>query len=739
MRVLYFGTYDRAYPRNAQVISALRGAGVEVREQHRAVWERRHNWSVGLRQMLRVAEAERSLRRSRRGRAGRRCADRRLPRALRPARREARRARAAGRLQPARLALRHARRRPRAFPPRLARAQASCTSSTAGRSGGPTSSSRTPRPTPGSFASEFGLCRTPGSRCASSAPRIGSSGPAGSPKRPFHALFVGKLIPLHGLETILAAAALAPEIPFRVVGSGQLEPLLADRPPNVEWVPWVEYDDLPGEIQAAGCALGIFGTGAKAAPGDPEQGIPGARVRHAARDRRHPGRPRAAHRRPRCAPRSRRRRGRARGRRPAPRRRPRAGRRGSAPPAGRRTRRGRARPCSATAGGTCSSGRSLPRDDGRARCSGSPSSAFAAGMSALAVLQQRAFETGPLRRRQPDPGRLVDGARPLPRDDRPPGRARSRASARTSTRSSRCSPRSGGCGRAPSLLLVVQAVAVALGAVPVFLLARKHLGSDWAGLGFALVYLLYPPTQWLVVDDFHPVALATPLLLGAIWFLDEDRLLPFALCAGAACLTKEQIGLVVAMLGLWHARRARAPAGGSRDRGRRDRWSRSSRRRSSSRTTRPAEARRSQGRYAAVGGSPAGIVETAVRPPAARPRGGDRAARPRHTSSTSSRRSAGLPLLSPLARRERPAGARRSTCSRRHANADVDPLPLHGRGHPRARRGRRARGGAGPAASASLVACARPRARRARARCRRRARPAPGLAPCPVRLEARDP
>src|SRR3954470_11922876 len=65
MRVLYFGTYDRAYPRNAQVISALRGAGVEVREQHRAVWERRHNWSVGVRQMLRVAEAERSLRRSR--------------------------------------------------------------------------------------------------------------------------------------------------------------------------------------------------------------------------------------------------------------------------------------------------------------------------------------------------------------------------------------------------------------------------------------------------------------------------------------------------------------------------------------------------------------------------------------------------------------------------------------------------------------------------------------------------
>jgi glycosyltransferase involved in cell wall biosynthesis len=49
------------------------------------------------------------------------------------------------------------------------------------------------------------------------------------------------------------------------VGSGQLDPLLHDRPANVEWVPWVEYDGLPDEIRGAGCALGIFGTGNKAA------------------------------------------------------------------------------------------------------------------------------------------------------------------------------------------------------------------------------------------------------------------------------------------------------------------------------------------------------------------------------------------------------------------------------------------------------------------------------------------
>ena len=82
---------------------------------------------------------------------------------------------------------------------------------------------------------------------------------------PFHVLFVGKLIPLHGLDTILAAAALVPEIPFRVVGDGQLAPLLDDRTANVEHVEWIPYPELPTAYQRAGCALGVFDTGAKAA------------------------------------------------------------------------------------------------------------------------------------------------------------------------------------------------------------------------------------------------------------------------------------------------------------------------------------------------------------------------------------------------------------------------------------------------------------------------------------------
>ena len=105
----------------------------------------------------------------------------------------------------------------------------------------------------------------------------------------------------------------------------------------------------------------------------------------------------------------------------------------------------------------------------------------------------------------------------------------------------------------PSLLLTVQAFAVALGALPVFWLARKHTGSEHAALGFSLAYLLFPATQWMTLNEFHPVALACPLLLFAIWYLDEDRLLPFTLFAVLAALTREEIPLVIAGLGLWYA------------------------------------------------------------------------------------------------------------------------------------------------------------------------------------------
>ncbi len=109
----------------------------------------------------------------------------------------------------------------------------------------------------------------------------------------------------------------------------------------------------------------------------------------------------------------------------------------------------------------------------------------------------------------------------------------------------------------PDMLVTVQALALAIGALPVFWLGRKYLRSERAAFGLALVYLIYPPLQWLALDEFHPGALACPLLLYAFWFLDEDRLVLFGVFALVACTTREEMPLIVAGMGLWYALRRR--------------------------------------------------------------------------------------------------------------------------------------------------------------------------------------
>ena len=82
----------------------------------------------------------------------------------------------------------------------------------------------------------------------------------------------------------------------------------------------------------------------------------------------------------------------------------------------------------------------------------------------------------------------------------------------------------------PLTLAAAQVVAVALGAPPVYWLGRRHLASERLGAVLAIAYLLYPWLAWTALDAVHPVTLAIPLLLYAVWFLDVDRLGPFAVC-----------------------------------------------------------------------------------------------------------------------------------------------------------------------------------------------------------------
>jgi uncharacterized membrane protein len=177
---------------------------------------------------------------------------------------------------------------------------------------------------------------------------------------------------------------------------------------------------------------------------------------------------------------------------------------------------------------------------------------YAAGFGALAALEHRAFETGRF-----DLGNMAQAVwstahgRPLDVTELS-GDQINRLGAHVDPLLAAFAPL-WWVWPSPAMLLAVQAVGIALGALPVFWLARKHLGSERIAALFALAYLVYPPVQWLALDEFHPVAFACPLLLYALWFLDEGRLagaLPFL---AIAALTKEEVPLVVAGVGIWYA------------------------------------------------------------------------------------------------------------------------------------------------------------------------------------------
>jgi uncharacterized membrane protein len=105
----------------------------------------------------------------------------------------------------------------------------------------------------------------------------------------------------------------------------------------------------------------------------------------------------------------------------------------------------------------------------------------------------------------------------------------------------------------PESLLVLQTLALASGAVGVYLLGRDVTRRQWLPVAFAAVYLLFPTLEGMNLYEFHPVALATPLLLFAFLFAWRRSYIACAACCVAAVGTKEEIGLVVAMFGLYIA------------------------------------------------------------------------------------------------------------------------------------------------------------------------------------------
>ena len=103
----------------------------------------------------------------------------------------------------------------------------------------------------------------------------------------------------------------------------------------------------------------------------------------------------------------------------------------------------------------------------------------------------------------------------------------------------------------PEMLLVLQTVVIACGAIPAYLLARHQARNVWLALLFALAYLLHPALQAANWFEFHPVSLAPTFLLAAVYCLFVNRSGWFAFYALLAAGCKEEVALLVFMLGLY--------------------------------------------------------------------------------------------------------------------------------------------------------------------------------------------
>ncbi|HEX2915615.1 MAG TPA: DUF2079 domain-containing protein, partial [Chloroflexia bacterium] len=103
----------------------------------------------------------------------------------------------------------------------------------------------------------------------------------------------------------------------------------------------------------------------------------------------------------------------------------------------------------------------------------------------------------------------------------------------------------------PHTLFFVETLILALGALPVFWLARDKLGSKPVALAFVAVYLANPTLEYFNLLPFNLRAPGLVCLLYAFYFFEKRRGWLFGLFALLAIATRTEVSLVVTMFGLY--------------------------------------------------------------------------------------------------------------------------------------------------------------------------------------------
>src|SRR3989344_410399 len=103
----------------------------------------------------------------------------------------------------------------------------------------------------------------------------------------------------------------------------------------------------------------------------------------------------------------------------------------------------------------------------------------------------------------------------------------------------------------PKMLLVLQSIVLAFGALFIFLISKEVLKNKNLSLIFSVAYLFNPHIQHANLYDFHPVTISTTLLLGAFYLMVKKRLIPFLSFLFLAVLSKENVWPIAGIFGTY--------------------------------------------------------------------------------------------------------------------------------------------------------------------------------------------
>lgn len=111
----------------------------------------------------------------------------------------------------------------------------------------------------------------------------------------------------------------------------------------------------------------------------------------------------------------------------------------------------------------------------------------------------------------------------------------------------------------PETLLAMQAILVAAGAIPLYLLAKLRLRSGWLGLVFVYSYLVYAPLHGPLFYDFHFLTISPVFVLITVYCFEAGHRKRLVLAWLVAISMREEVSATLAVCALYYLLSGKRP------------------------------------------------------------------------------------------------------------------------------------------------------------------------------------